>query len=173
MLKTRKQHQYEMTEALAEIIEVERHLHGREFWWGADGSPDTTTAIDANVDTPFVAVSGNDDWGTAISILGDDDVPTVAGDTRIDVHRVLVTDTDHTTPYRMRIIYGTGTSGDAITAGQYSEFMFVTAGGPFPSGVPVEVMMPRIPVDRAWAQVWNVTNGSNVDFFWGVHGYAE
>ena len=50
--------------------------------------------------------------------------------------------------------------------------MFITATGPFSSGVPVVVFMRRVNVGlNMWAQVWNNTNGSNVDFFWGAHGY--
>ena len=154
------------------VHEIERHFHNRERFWGATGAPDETNAIAATVSVPFVAVSGNNTWGTAIPICGTADNPVIATDTKFDAHLVLVTDTDHATPYRMRIIYGTGTSADAITAGQWSEIMFITATGPFSSGVPVDVKMPRVNVgSKCWAQVWNATNGSNVDFFWGAHGY--
>ncbi len=150
----------------------EKHHHGSEFWWGSDGSPDETSAIDANVDAPFVAVSGNDTWGTAISIMGTTDTPANAGDVRYDARYVLVTDTDHATPYRLRFIWGSGTSGDAITAGQWSEIMFVTASGPFLSGTKVELQMPRGTIgEKLWCQVWSATNLSEVDFFYGVHGY--
>jgi hypothetical protein len=156
------------------VHEIERHFHNRGRFWGATGSPSETNAIDANVDTPFVAVSGNDDWGTAIPICGTADSPVPSpDDAKFDAHLILVTDTDHTTPYRIRLIYGTGTSAAAISAGQWTETMFVTAGGPFSSGVPVEIIMRRVDVGtKLWAQVWNATNGSNVDFFWGAHGYA-
>ena len=155
------------------VHEIEKHFHGREFWWGAVAVPDETNAIDANVDTPFVAVSGNDDWGTAIPIMGTSDIPANAGDVRYDARRVLVVDTDHATAYRMRFIWGSGTSGEAIGAGQCSEFMFITASGPFIAGVPVDMMEPRGTVgEKMWCQVWNVTNSSEVDFFYGVHGYA-
>ena len=154
------------------VHEIERHFHVRERWWGALGAPDETNAIEANVDTPFVAVSGNDTWGVAIPICGSSDNPVISTDTRFDAHLVLVTDTDHNTPYRLRFIYGTSDSATAIAAGQYSEVMFITAGGPFSSGVPADIRMPRVAVgSKLWCQVWNATNGSNVDFFWGAHGY--
>jgi hypothetical protein len=154
------------------VHEIERHFHVRERWWGSNGAATETNAIEANVDTPFVAVSGNDTWGTAIPICGTGDTPTISGDAKFDAHLVLVTDTDHSTPYRFRIIYGNDTSAAAIAAGQYSEVMFITAGGPFASGVPAEIRMPRVTVGwKLWAQAWSATNGSNVDFFWGAHGY--
>ena len=155
------------------VQEIEKHFHNRGRFWGATGAPDETNAIAATVTVPFVAVSGANTWGTAIPILGTADNPALATDAKFDAHLILVTDTDHATPYRLRIIYGTGTSADAITAGQWTEKMFITATGPFSSGVPVSVIMPRVDVgSKLWVQVWNNTNGSNVDFFWGAHGYA-
>jgi len=155
------------------VHEIEKHVHSRGRFWGSNGAATETNAIQANVSTPFVAVSGNNTWGTAIPICGTGDNPVISGYVKFDAHLLLVTDTDHSTPYRLRIIYGTGTSAAAISAGQWSETMFITSGGPFSSGVPVAINMPRVDVGaKAWVQVWNATNGSNVDFFWGAHGYA-
>ena len=155
------------------VHEIEKHFHNRSRFWGAVAVPDETNAIDANVDTPFVAISGDDTWGVAIPICGSGDNPVLTTDTKFDAHLVLVTDTDHSTPYRMRVIYGNGTSLSAIADGQWSEFMFITSAGPFSSGVPAEVMMPRVDVGwNLWAQTWSATSGSNVDFFWGAHGYS-
>jgi hypothetical protein len=157
---------------LEEVEEVEGHFHNVNRAWGALGAPDETNAIEANVNRPFVAVSGNNTWGTAIPILGASDNPVLAAQTDFDPHEILVVDTDHTTPYRIRLIYGNGTSGAAITAGQWSEIMFIASGGPFDAGVPAEIRMPVIPVGwKLWAQVWNATNLSEVDFFWEAHGY--
>jgi hypothetical protein len=163
-----------LVDAAAEIVEVEHHLHNRGRFWGATGAPSEANAIAATVTVPFVAVSGADTWGTAIPICGTADNPVLVTHTLHDPHLVLVTDTDHATPYRIRFIYGTGTSADAITAGQWTETMFITAAGPFSSGVPVELLHIRIAVgSKLWAQVWNNTNGSEVDFFWGTHGYVS
>lgn len=154
------------------VHEGEMHVHSRARRWGAVALPDETNAIDANVDRPFVAVSGNDDWGTAIPICGTADVPVPSGLVKFDAHRILVTDTDHATPYRIRIIYGTGTSAAAISAEQWSEEMFITASGPFLSGTPVEFQMIRVDVgSKLWCSVWNATNLSAVSFYWGCHGY--
>ena len=100
------------------VHEIEKHHHGREFWWGAVAVPDETNAIDANVNRPFVAVSGANAWGTAVPIMGTADIPANAGDVRYDAHKILVIDTDHATSYRMRFIWGAGTSVAAIGAGQ-------------------------------------------------------
>lgn len=160
-------------DSLAYLVgELERHFHNRGRFWGSNGAATETNAIQANVATPFVAVSGNNTWGTAIPICGTADDPTDGLGVKHDPHLLLVTDTDHATPYRFRFIYGTGTSAAAISAGQWSEEMFITSGGPFSTGVPVQFIMRRVDVgSKLWVQVWNATNGSNVDFFWGTHPY--
>jgi len=154
------------------VHEVERHFHNRGRFWGAVAVPDETNAIAATVSVPFVAISGNNTWGTAIPICGTSDDATDGLGVKHDPHLLLVVDTDHATAYRIRFIYGTGTSAAAIAAGQWSETMFITSGGPFSTGVPVEMLMRRIDVGaKLWCQVWNATNLSNVDFYWGTHPY--
>jgi hypothetical protein len=134
-----------------------------------------TNAIEANVDTPFIATSGNDDWGVAIPILGTADNPVLAGMTRFDCREILITDLDDdTTPWRIRIIWGSGTSGDAITAGQWSERMVQTNAVPGnrAGGDPVSFRMPILGTGmKMWVQSWNQTNLEALSFFWGAHGY--
>jgi len=158
------------------VHEIEKHFHGRERWWGALAGPDETNAIEANVGRPFAATSGADTWGLAIPICGTADNPVLGTDVKFDAHRIMVTDLDDdTTPWRMRIIYGTGTSGDAVTAGQWTEFMVMTNAVPGnrAGASPVDVMMPRVDVgSKCWVQSWNDTNGEVLSFFWGAHGYA-
>jgi hypothetical protein len=154
------------------LVELERHVHNVSRFWGSNGAATETNAIAATVAVPFVAVSGNDTWGTAVPICGTADDATDGLGSKHDPHFLFVVDTDHATPYRIRIIYGTGTSADAISAGQWSEEMFITGGGPFEAGVPIDFMMRRVDVGaKLWVQVWNATNGSNVDFYWGTHPY--
>ena len=158
------------------VHEIEKHVHGRERWWGAVGAPDETNAIAATVTVPFVAVSGGDAWGTAIPICGTADNPVLATDVKFDAHRIFVVSLDDdTTPWRIRLIYGTGTSANAITAGQWTEMMTMTNAVPGnrAGGSPVDVMMPRVDVGtKVWVQVWNDTNLEEMEFYWGAHGYA-
>ena len=156
------------------VHEIEKHVHNRARRWGATAAPDETNAIEANVNRPFVAISGNNAWGAAIPIIGTADAPVPAPDNaRFDLHHLMIVDVDDTTVYRIRIIYGTGTSADAIAAGQWTEFMFMAGTGPKTTGAAMEVMMPRVAVGaKCWASVWNASNLSEVDFFIGVHGYA-
>ena len=155
------------------VNELERHFHGRSRRWGATGAPDETNAIDANVNRPFVAVSGANAWGAAIPVVGTDDVPTPTDAAAyFDLDHMLITEVDDATVYRIRIIFGSGTSGDAITAEQWTEFIFFAGTGPKSTPVALPVLMKRVAVgEKCWVQVWNATNLSEVDFYFGCHGY--
>ena len=156
------------------VEELERHFHTEERWWGAVAIPGEANAIEANVARPFVVASGNDTWGVAIPILGSNDDPTSNTGVYFDPHRVVVVDFDgNETVWRIRFIWGAGTSGEAIAAGQWTEFMIInTAAGPRALGTPSPMKCPRIAIGRKmWAQAWNATNLDELTFFWGAHGY--
>lgn len=74
----------------------------------------------------------------------------------------------------IRIIWGTGTMADAITAGQYSVVMvkFDSLNPELSAGIPIELRTEEIDVGtKMWAQAWNVTNNATIDFYLGVHEY--
>ena len=155
------------------VGELDRHVHGRERWLSLlapAGGRVTETGM-----TPFVAVSGNNAYGAAIKILDVNDTPQIAGMVKFDAHRLLILNVEHDTVYRMRISFSAADNqGDAIAAGDYSEVMFLyDATNPqIAAGLPVPIMMPRGDVgDYCWAEVWNATNSSEVDFFFGIHEY--
>jgi len=160
------------------IEEIEKHFHNHERWLGLHASPTGTNWAD-DVLTPFVAISGSGVYGADGSdealVLGIDDTPAISGMVKFDIHRLLVIDVDHSTPYKLRIVYGTGTMADAITAKQYSEVMvlFDAVNPQISAGKPVEVMMPRLicGTDKVWIQARNATDNSQIDFLVGLHEY--
>lgn len=158
-----------------EVGEVDQHNHNVERWWGSNGAATETNAIAATVTVPFQVTSGNDDWGTAVPICGTGDNPVLSGQTEFDAHRLIVTDLDdQTDPWRVRIIWGSGTSAAAISAGQWSEVIIIANAVPGnrAGGAPVDVRMPPIAIGlKMWAQSWNDTNNEVLSFFWGAHGY--
>ncbi len=163
-------------DSLAYMVEkIVQHLHARERWWGAVAVPDETNAIEVNVDRPFAATSGANTWGAAIPILGTADDPTV-GFAKFDLHRLLIVDLDdETDAWRLRIISGTGTSADAITAGDWTEIMVQSNAVPGnrAGGTPFNLQMPGQDVGtKCWAQSWNDTNNEVLSFFYGAHGYV-
>lgn len=164
-----------LEEVEEEVERVDEHFHNLERWWGAVAVPDETNAIAATVTVDFQATSGNDTWGIAIPILGTADDPTPNGQLLFDPHRVIFTDLDDDTSlWRFRIIYGYGTSGDAITANQWTEIPVISnavpgnrAGG---SAEDAKMIVLLVGI-KLWAQSWNATNGEVLDFQWGAHGY--
>ena len=157
-----------------QVHEIEKHFHVEERWWGAVAVPDEANAIEANVDRPFAAISGVNAWGVAISILGIADDPTALGDISFDPHRIMIVDMDENADvWRIRFIWGTGTSAAAIIAKQWTEVMIISMISKIKDigGSPVEVRCPRIPVGyKMWCQVWNAA-ADTLSFFYGVHGY--
>lgn len=158
-----------------EVDEIEQHNHNIERWWGAVAVPDETNAIEANVTRPFQATSGNDTWGTAIPICGAADNPVLTGQDEFDAHRLIVCDLDDETDlWRVRIIWGTGTSAAAISADQWSEVPVIANAVPGnrAGGTPVDVRMPPVAIGtKLWAQSWNDTLNEVLQFQWGAHGY--
>jgi len=165
-----------LRKVIDEVTLIEEHEHNLERWWGALAVPDETNAIESNVTRPFAATSGNDAWGLAIPVVGTADNPGITGSsTTFDAHELLITDLDDdTTPWKVRLIYGTGTSADAITAGQWTERMVESNAVPGnrAGATPVKFRMIVLDVGtKLWAQAWNDTNGEILSFFVGCHGY--
>lgn len=159
------------------VHEIERHLHGRERWRGKKAVQTATDWAD-DVLTPFRATSGENAYGSDENdealVLGTDDTPIIAGMVRYDLHRIILVNASASTAYKLRLVYGSGTMADAITAGQFSELVIMSD----PSAQQVahdvfDVMMPRgtSGVTKVWIQAWNATNNATVDVLVGLHEY--
>jgi hypothetical protein len=159
------------------VHEIERHLHGRERWMGksADQSGADWAADSL---TPFRAISGDGAYGADANdeakVLGTSDTPVITGMVRYDLHRLMMVAASSDTVYKLRIVYGSGTMADAITAGQYSEIcvMADAAAAQVPHDA-FEIMMPRgyCGVTQVWIQAWNATNNATIDFLVALHEY--
>lgn len=165
--------------SLAYSVEVIRtHNHSNERWLGisADQSGNDW-ALDTL--TPFVAISGSNTYGGDADdealILGTDDTPIEPNNVKFDLHRILIVAVEHGTPYKLRIVFGSGTMDQAVTAKTYTEVVvqFDVTNPQLSAGVPVEVQMPRCVsgTNKIWIQAWNATNDSEIDFLVGVHEY--
>ncbi len=165
-------------QAIQEARGTEKHIHTRERWCGIAVPQTATVWADVASLVPYIAVTGAVVFGGAIQIIGTDDMPALTDHTRYDSHRILVTDMENVTPWIMRLIWGSGTVGDAEAAGQFSDIMIMaTSPGPpiRPQGVPVDVLMPRLisGLDKLWAKVKNATNLDEIEFFIGTHEYDD
>jgi hypothetical protein len=154
------------------VGEIERHLHSNERWASKLAVPAGGRVTEAAM-TPFIAASGNNAYGVAVQIMDvNDAVGFIAGSAYYDAHRILVNDVDHATIYRFRLSWSTTTSADAIAAGNYATFMFRSAGAT--RYAPITVQTRRVLAAwKMWAEVWNATNLSEVDFFVGIHFYEN
>ncbi len=157
--------------------ELGKHHHSPARWRGLHGAPSGTDWAD-DVLTPFVAISGANAYGADANdeaeVLGTADTPIIAGSAYYDLSRILILDVSVDTVYKLRIVWGTGTMADAITALQYSEFvaLFDATSPQLSAGIPVVVQTPRILTDtKLWIQAWNVTNNATIDFLVEVHEY--
>lgn len=148
------------------VGEIERHLHSYERWFGSDGA--TGGALDSL--TPFVLDSANNDWGAWVPILDATDTPTIAGNVYFDPHRIMVSATERTTPYRIQFAFGTDAAA-ALVAGTYTEFMYVSGSNLVDSG-PIDIHSRRLAVGTPiYARCWTTTDTGTFDFFIGVHEY--
>ncbi len=157
------------------VEELEAHFHGLERWFGISADQSGTDWALANTLNPFVLTSGDNTWGAAAKILGTSDTPAIDGMTKYDPHRFLVVTTSVDTIFKIRFIYGTGTSADAITAGQYSD-LYVGYDSANPTTLPRqpwELNMIRLTCasHQMWAQCWNATNNATISLYVGIHEY--
>ena len=156
---------------MAEFGQVEYHLHNKERWFGDAAAPEAgvNEADEASL-TTFQLDSGNNDWGTAICILGTGDTPVAVGKTYFDLHRILVTATERTAePYLVRIAWGL-TEADALTAGNYTTIAI------YPTttirSAPYEIKCSRIGVGtKVWANCKCANNTGTLNFLFGIHEY--
>lgn len=161
------------------VEEIEKHFHNRERWRGMLAVQTATNWADDNVDTPYQVISGANTWGVdtddEAQVFGTADTPIIAGTIKFDPFRISITNLSSDTPYKLRMIWGTGTMADAITAEQYSELIVENiVTGSKSGGAPTDFRMPRLNsgVDKVWVQAWNETDNATCDFFVGIHEYT-
>jgi hypothetical protein len=158
-------------------ISTSIHFHSPERWRGLRAPQTADNWAADTVSAPFVLTSGDNAWGAEVQMLGPLDTPILAGSAKFDARPVLITDLSQAAnPYKMRLVWGTGSYADAVTANQYSEFMFAstsTNAAQF-GGFPYSMQMPNLASGtKVWAAVWCATNGATISMYLGVHEYPE
>ena len=134
----------------------------RELWLGARGAPDGTHRATTDSLTVFTVTSGNDDYGNAVHVLGSDDTPITDGKTKLTVSRLYCTALSSSTPWKLRVAWGTGTFDEAVAAGDYTEVVLAETGH-------VTVFSPKLDVGtNLWVQGWNATNLATLSFLYGI-----
>lgn len=166
--------------SLSSVMEMahidHQHRHSHEFWFGKLAVQTGTAWGDPDTLTPYQAISGDDTWGAdaddEAKIIGSADTPILASANFFKIHRLLIVDESSTTLWKFRVVWGTGTMADAITAKQYTEVMSLSpiSAGVFAGGHPVDLRVPVLAVGtQVWLQAWNATDDATIDFVVGVH----
>ena len=168
----------DIADVSAEVTEIEHHIHNRERWFGKTGSQTATDWGTLASLTAYTAISGSGTWGAdendEAQLLGTADTPAITGMAKFDLHRLFMVAFSAATVYYIRIVWGTGTMADAITAGQYSDVPVATNVTPAnkATGSPIDIIMPRIAAGtKVWAQCMNATDNATVTFLIGLHEY--
>ena len=156
-------------------------LNSKLRWYGKLNPQTATNWCDGATLNPYVVASGNNAWGLEEKLFGVDDVLAELGTTGLVAGGfnvfLPVANTSNTTS-RLRLIWGTGTMAEGITANQYDELMYhkVATNAVY---TPRNIWGPIIPFfiaglpTKVWAQHWNLTNATTISFFLGVNGYTH
>jgi len=160
---------YQEEETLQEVELIEHHFHNKERWYGKVAGNNEVNAIENNL-TPFRITSGTGTYGTAVCVIGTNDIP-VAGKIYFDLHRIICSTFQKAELAKIRLAWGSGTHADAITAEDYSTIMVNPATTL--KEADFEIRFPVVANGtKVWISFWSTTNTQWVDLFIGVHGYS-
>jgi hypothetical protein len=148
-------------------IEIAANFYEKERWYGKKEGNDETNAI-ANTLTPFRVTSGVGTYGTAVCVIGTDDV-AMPGKTVFDLHRILCSNFQKAELGKIRVAWGSSSAADAVAAGDYSTYM--TNPQNTTKEAIDDVKVPPIENSlKVWVYFWSTTNSQWVDLFIGTHG---
>lgn len=158
------------------VEEIEKHFHNREKWFGVAASPSGETHVADRMGpgiAPFALVSGNDDFGSWVQILGSSDTPVVAGMVSFDAHRFLVTTTDSTAVFKVQVIAGESADLAALVSAEtFTEAPYVSATNNADSGIG-DIMSSRVLTGvKVWARCICIgQNAKTINAYFGLHEY--
>lgn len=156
--------------------EIERHLHGREKWFGVAVTPSGETHVAdrmATSNAAFAVVSGNDVFGSWVQIMGSSDTPVTAGSVKFDAHRYLVTTTDSTATFIIQIVSGESAGIAAkLSAEEFTEVPYIAPTNSNDAGIN-DVMSARVLTgEKVWARCRCIGQTTKtINFYFGIHEY--
>lgn len=166
------------SEILEEVKEIERHLHNNEKWFGAAAVPSGETHVADRMSggiSPFQLVAGNDTFGDWVQLLGSSDTPVETGETKYDLHRFMITTTNSTRPFNIQIVSGESADIAAkISAEDFTEFPYIAPTNNNDSGISDVIDKRDNAGEKLWARCVDIGgNGTNINFYIGLHEYPE
>lgn len=153
------------------VEETEKHFHNSEVWFGDAASPEAGVhEADKESLTPFQVDSGNNDWGTAICVLGTSDTPSATGMTKFDLHKILIVSAERAGAVSYLRITSGATEAAGITAGTSTVVAFFV-GTPLRMSA-IEFLMRRATAGtKVWVNAKVAADTGTVDFLFGLHEY--
>lgn len=166
---------------LTETEYCEHHVHNMVRWYtkkNPQGANDWSAPFVDHLGQFYRCISGNGTWGADANdealLFGTADVLAELGTGLVygDMDKILFLANSSTTVYLVRIIWGTGTMAQAITANQYTEIAFLRGNADNNRKV-YEFKMLKVGVVgyKLWAQCQNASDNATIDFILGVHAY--
>jgi len=164
---------------------TEEHMHHKVRWYGKKAAQTATlwtALLDTGLTQLYRAISGAGVYGTdgshdPAAPPSDEAFLFGTGDTLEpgyvvrDFDEILIVANSSSTLYLCRIIWGTGTMAEAITAKQYSEFPYFRGNADNVRKIQT-IPTPLIGINyKIWLQCMNATDNATLDFVVGVHGY--
>ena len=161
-----------LEDILAEVVEIDGHIHNYESAFGLAAVPaGETHRADELSSLPFQVVAGNNTWGTWLQILGSDDTPFRAGNTKFDLSFLHVMDSNDAGIYKIQIACG-DSGAAALAAGNYTE-VYYKRGAANNTAFQTRILDKRRDIgSKYWMRIWLVGgNGKTIDFMLGLHEY--
>ena len=161
-----------------EVYEIEKHIHTNEKWFGLADIPSGETHRADRMGPaigPFALLSGDDDFGGWIQILGSADTPVATGMTKFDIHRILVTTTNSTNPFLIHIVDGElADIGAKLLAEDFTEVPYIAATNNADSGIEDVKHKRADDTTKAWARCICIgAANKTINFYHGLHEYAR
>ncbi|KKL83116.1 hypothetical protein LCGC14_1977960 [marine sediment metagenome] len=161
-----------------ETYETETHVHNHEKWFGAaavaNGEIHVADRLGPGI-SPFALLSGNDDWGDWVQILGSDDTPIRTGMTLYDAHRFMVTTTNSTSPFNIQFVEGESADIAAkIAAEDMGETPYISSTNNADSGVADLVFEREATGTKLWARSICIgMTAKTLNLYLGIHEYVR
>jgi hypothetical protein len=156
------------------VGEIERHLHSYERWMELATAPaaETHRADAAGTGAGIFQIdAGTDTWGSWLQVLGSTDTPIVTGSAYFDLHGLVFVAAERNLPYVMQVAYG-ASGAAALTAGTYTEAIFVPAAGVLDKGPVVLHSRRHAAGTKVWARcLCPGQDTGTMNFFLGLHEY--
>ena len=168
--------QAEAREILAEVTEIEVHLHSNERWFEKAAAPSGEVHVADRIGTvggngAFILDAGNNTWGGWIQLLGSSDTPSDAEKTIFDGHRIEISAAERNSVYYVQIAAGESGAA-ALASNDVTEFVIKPLSNQIDAG-PIMVQSERVPVGtKIWARcMCPGQDTGTINLFPGIHEY--